>query len=74
MVAIGRIVQKQAYVMAFSDTFFLLGAALIVALAASFMLRKLLISMQAAHTSDPSLTFASRFQRAFWRMLESQDR
>jgi DHA2 family multidrug resistance protein len=40
VIAIGRIVQKQAFVMAFSDTFFLLGAALIVALAASFMLRK----------------------------------
>jgi DHA2 family multidrug resistance protein len=40
VVAIGRVVQKQAYVMAFSDTFFLLGAALIVALAASFLLRK----------------------------------
>ena len=41
VVATGHIVQKQAYVMAFSDTFFLLGAALIVALVASFMLRKL---------------------------------
>ena len=40
VIAIGHVVQKQAYVMAFSDTFFLLGAALIVALAASFMLRK----------------------------------
>ncbi len=40
VVAIGHVVQKQAYVMSFSDTFFLLGAALIVALAASFMLRK----------------------------------
>ncbi|ABE64012.1 Drug resistance transporter EmrB/QacA subfamily [Nitrobacter hamburgensis X14] len=40
VVAIGRVVQKQAYVMAFSDTFFLLGAALIVALAASLLLRK----------------------------------
>jgi DHA2 family multidrug resistance protein len=40
VLAIGHVVQKHAYVMAFSDTFFLLGAALIVALAASFMLRK----------------------------------
>jgi DHA2 family multidrug resistance protein len=40
VVAIGHIVQKQAYVMAFSDTFFLLGGALIVALAASLLLRK----------------------------------
>src|SRR5712664_2589488 len=39
-VAIGRIVQKQAYILAFSDMFFLLGAALIVALAASMMLKK----------------------------------
>lgn len=38
--AIGHVVQKQAYVMAFSDTFFLIGAALIVALAASLLLRK----------------------------------
>src|ERR1700682_463321 len=40
VIAIGHIVQKQAFVLAFSDTFFLLGAALIVALAASMMLRK----------------------------------
>src|SRR4030081_3631475 len=39
-VAIGKIVQKQAFILAFSDTFFLLGAALIVALAASMMLKK----------------------------------
>ena len=32
VVAIGRIVQKQAYILAFSDTFYLLGVALIVAL------------------------------------------
>ena len=36
LVAIGKVVQKQAYILAFSDTFYLLGAALIVAL----MLRK----------------------------------
>jgi DHA2 family multidrug resistance protein len=40
VVAIGHVVQKQAYVMAFSDTFYLLGAALIVALAAALLLRK----------------------------------
>jgi DHA2 family multidrug resistance protein len=40
VVAIGHVVQKQAYVMAFSDTFYLLGAVLIVALAASLLLRK----------------------------------
>jgi DHA2 family multidrug resistance protein len=39
-VAIGRVVQKQAFILAFSDMFFLLGAALIVALAASMMLKK----------------------------------
>ncbi len=39
-VAIGRIVQKQAFIFAFSDTFYLLGVALIVALIASLMLRK----------------------------------
>ena len=40
IVAIGRTVQKQAYVMAFSDTFFLLGAALIGALIAALLLKK----------------------------------
>jgi MFS transporter, DHA2 family, multidrug resistance protein len=39
VVAIGHIVQKQAYVLAFSDTFYLLGAALIVALMAALQLR-----------------------------------
>jgi DHA2 family multidrug resistance protein len=39
-VAIGHIVQKQAFILAFSDTFYLLGAALIVALAASLLLKK----------------------------------
>jgi len=38
-VAIGKIVQKQAFILAFSDLFLLLGAALIVALAASMMLK-----------------------------------
>jgi DHA2 family multidrug resistance protein len=40
VVAIGGIVQKQAFILAFSDTFYLLGAALIVALAATLMLTK----------------------------------
>jgi len=40
LVAIGHIVQKQAYILAFSDTFYLLGAALIGALAATLLLRK----------------------------------
>ncbi len=40
VVAIGHIVQKQAYILAFSDTFYLLGAALIVALIAGLMLTK----------------------------------
>jgi DHA2 family multidrug resistance protein len=40
VVAIGHIVQTQAYILAFSDTFYLLGAALIVALMAALLLRK----------------------------------
>ena len=40
LVAIGHIVQKQAYILAFSDTFFLLGTALIVALMAALLLKK----------------------------------
>jgi DHA2 family multidrug resistance protein len=39
-VAIGHIVQKQAYILAFSDTFYLMGVALLIALAASLMLKK----------------------------------
>src|SRR6266700_989370 len=39
-VAIGKIVQKQAFILAFSDTFYLLGVALIVALIASLLLKK----------------------------------
>ena len=39
-VAIGHIVQKQAFILAFSDTFYLLGASLIVALVASLLLKK----------------------------------
>ena len=40
VVAIGKIVQKQAFILAFSDTFYLLGAALIVALIAVLLLKK----------------------------------
>jgi DHA2 family multidrug resistance protein len=40
VVAIGNVVRKQAFVLAFSDTFFLLGVALIVALIASLLLKK----------------------------------
>ena len=39
-VAIGKVVQKQAFILAFSDTFYLLGVALIVALIATLMLKK----------------------------------
>jgi len=39
-VAIGHIVQKQAFILAFSDTFYLLGAALIIALAATLLLKR----------------------------------
>jgi DHA2 family multidrug resistance protein len=40
IIAIGKIVQKQAFILAFSDTFYLLGAALIVALIAVLLLKK----------------------------------
>lgn len=40
VVAIGKIVQKQAFILAFSDTFYLLGIALIVALIAALLLKK----------------------------------
>jgi DHA2 family multidrug resistance protein len=40
LVAIGHIVQKQAFILAFSDTFYLLGATLIVALMAALFLKK----------------------------------
>jgi DHA2 family multidrug resistance protein len=40
VVAIGKIVQKQAFILAFSDTFYLLGMALIVALIAALLLKK----------------------------------
>ena len=39
-VGIGKIVQKQAFIMAFSDTFYLLGIALIVALVAALLLKR----------------------------------
>jgi MFS transporter, DHA2 family, multidrug resistance protein len=40
VVAVGQIVQKQAFILAFSDTFYLLGALLIAALAAALLLKK----------------------------------
>jgi DHA2 family multidrug resistance protein len=40
VVAIGRTVRQQSYILAFGDTFYLLGAALIVALIATLLLRK----------------------------------
>jgi len=39
-VAIGGVVQKQAFILAFSDTFYLLGVTLIVALMAALLLKK----------------------------------
>jgi DHA2 family multidrug resistance protein len=39
-VAIGNVVQMQAFILAFSDTFYLLGAALIVALLATLLLKR----------------------------------
>ena len=38
-VAIGHVVQKQAFILAFSDTFYLIGAAMIVALMAALLLK-----------------------------------
>jgi DHA2 family multidrug resistance protein len=39
-VAVGKVIQKQAFVLAFSDTFYLLGVALIVALIATLLLKR----------------------------------
>jgi DHA2 family multidrug resistance protein len=39
VVAIGHIVQKQAFILAFSNTFYLLGAVLVVALMAALLLK-----------------------------------
>nr|WP_284260533.1 MDR family MFS transporter [Bradyrhizobium iriomotense] len=39
-VALGKTVQKQAYILAFSDTFYILGAALVVALLAGLLLKR----------------------------------
>ena len=38
--AVGQTVRQQAYILGFSDTFYLLGAALIVALIATLLLKK----------------------------------
>jgi len=38
--AIGKVIQKQAFILAFSDTFYTLGVALIVALLAGLLLKK----------------------------------
>jgi MFS transporter, DHA2 family, multidrug resistance protein len=40
IVALGRVVRQQAYIMAFSDTFYLLGVVLLVALAATLFFKK----------------------------------
>jgi DHA2 family multidrug resistance protein len=40
VVAIGQIVRRQAFILAFSDAFYLLGAGLVVALAAALLLKK----------------------------------
>jgi DHA2 family multidrug resistance protein len=40
IVAIGNTVRRQAFIMAFSDTFFLLGVALVAALTAAMLLKK----------------------------------
>ena len=60
IVAIGQIVQKQAYIMAFSDTFYLLGVALIVALVAALLLKKPgNLTEAAAHSLDDPSPFAT---------------
>ena len=40
LVAIGGVIRTQSFVMAFSDTFFLIGIALLLALAATLLLKK----------------------------------
>ena len=40
LVAVGAVIRKQSFVMAFSDTFFLLGLALLLAFAATLLLKK----------------------------------
>jgi DHA2 family multidrug resistance protein len=40
VVAIGRVVQKQAFILAFGDTFYLMGVALVIALGASLFLSR----------------------------------
>ncbi|MGM4916246.1 MDR family MFS transporter [Tardiphaga sp. 804_B3_N1_9] len=39
-VVVGKVIQKQAFILGFSDTFYILGAALIIALLASLLLKK----------------------------------
>jgi MFS transporter, DHA2 family, multidrug resistance protein len=39
-VAIGKVIQKQAFILAFSDTFYVLGVTLIIALLAGLLLKK----------------------------------
>jgi DHA2 family multidrug resistance protein len=59
-VAIGKVVQKQAFILAFSDTFFLLGVVLVVALLATLILKKPVASRQAAHTETRAGVLAGR--------------
>jgi DHA2 family multidrug resistance protein len=40
VVAVGQTVRQQAYILGFSDTFYLLGAALVIALVATLLLKK----------------------------------
>jgi DHA2 family multidrug resistance protein len=49
VVQIGRSVQKQAYLLAYSDAFFLLGIALLLALVTAVMMRKATGSAAGAH-------------------------
>jgi DHA2 family multidrug resistance protein len=49
VVAIGRTIRQQSYIMAFGDTFYLLGAGLILALIATLLLTSQNTSRPAAH-------------------------
>ncbi len=50
LVALGGVIRRQSFIMAFSDTFFLMGAALILALVASLLLKKTgMVSADGAH-------------------------
>jgi DHA2 family multidrug resistance protein len=49
IIAIGRVVRRQAFVMSYGDVFFMMGAGLVISLAATLMLRKGTGSAAGAH-------------------------